>query len=169
MIIRPQPLTVAQFAAFGDVIAPNDAKAISINAGTCIRFDELSRTDIDTDGCIALSIFRAQPRQLPLDLEGFERHPLGSQAFLPKGAHPFIIVVTSGEEAPDLEPKSIQAFITAPGQGVNIRRNAWHHPLLALEDTSEFWIVDRSGPGTNLDYRPLTTKITLEQLEQSSN
>ena len=138
--VRPAPLTRAAFAPFGDVIQAGEGGGADINDGTCVRFDDLARVETDSAGAAALSVFRAVPRAFPLRIEMLERHPLGSQAFMPLGARHFVVVVARGAadgKSPDLN--SICAFKTAPGQGVNFHRNAWHHPLIALEEFAIFW------------------------------
>lgn len=145
--LRVEPLTRAAFAPFGDVIeAAAAASHYAINAGTTTRFHDLA--DIDTSregGRSILSLFRAQPRELPFDVTMLERHPLGSQAFVPLSQRPYLVVVA---EDPAAVPR---AFLARDGQGVNYRPGTWHHPLLALEETSDFLVIDRAGPGNNCD------------------
>ena len=88
------------------------------------------------------------PRSLPYALDMVERHPLGSQAFMPMSLDPFLVVV-----APDAGGKPGQplAFRTAPGQGVNIARNTWHGVLTPLHAPGLFAVIDRIGDGTNLE------------------
>ena len=151
-VVRPAPLTPADFAPFGDVIQAGDGGGADINDGTCVRFDDLARVETDSAGAAALSVFRAVPRTFPLRIEMLERHPLGSQAFMPLSVRHFVVVVARGaadEKKPDLD--SICAFKTAPGQGVNFHRNAWHHPLIALEEVCDFLVADRVGPGENCE------------------
>ena len=148
-ILRAEPLTAAAFAPFGDVIEAGGAGA-DINDGTCVRFDDLARVETDANGAAGLSVFRAAPRALPLPVEMLERHPLGSQAFVPLSRRAFLVVVAEGSaERPDLE--TMRAFQTAPGQGVNFHRGVWHHPLIALEEVCDFLVADRVGPGENCD------------------
>ena len=153
--LAPRPLTRAAFAPFGDVIQAEGAGA-KINDGTCVRFNDLARVETDPSGAAGLSVFRAAPRRLPLRIEMLERHPLGSQAFVPLDRREFIVVVASpesdsesGPARPDL--RSLCAFRAAPGQGVNFHRGAWHHPLIALEAASDFLVADRVGPGENCE------------------
>ena len=145
-----EPLTAAAFAEFGDVIEPASAKAVyAVNDGTAQRFHDLATVDTGSDGGRTLvSIFRAQPRPLPFTIRMLERHPLGSQAFIPLSGHPFLVVVA--EETPD-GPGEPLAFRTRPGQGVNIGRNVWHGILTPLDGVSDFAVVDRGGEGVNLE------------------
>ncbi len=148
--LQPEPLTRAAFAPFGDVIETAGHSARWINNGTCERFDDLAQVDISADGGRPLiSIFRAAPRSLPLEIRSLERHPLSSQAFYPLQARPFLVVVAhdgTGEMA-----ARVRAFVSSGAQGVNFRRNTWHHELLALHETSLFLVVDRGGPGENCE------------------
>jgi ureidoglycolate lyase len=145
--LRLEALTREAFAAFGDVIeAASAAQTYAINAGTTTRFHDLARIDADRDGGRpVLSLFRAQPRELPFVITQLERHPLGSQAFVPLSQRPYLVVVAEG---PAGTPR---AFLARDGQGVNYRAGTWHHPLLALEAVSDFLVVDRAGPGDNCD------------------
>lgn len=142
-----ETLTAAAFAPFGELIAPEAAQQVfSINAGTCTRFHDLGVVACESEGGRAgISLFRAAPRTLPLAITLLERHPLGSQAFIPQSQAPYLVVVA---QSPQTRPR---AFLARAGQGINLRRGTWHHPLLALEATSDFVVIDRIGPGRNCD------------------
>jgi len=156
-VLAVEALTRAAFAPFGEVIqAAGAATEHAINDGTAQRFHDLARVDTDADGGRPIvSVFRAQPRTLPFVVRMLERHPLGSQAFMPLGPHPYLVVVSEG---PDRVPC---AFLAQPGQGINLHRGVWHHPLLALGATSDFLVLDRGGPGANCDEVTLTTAWTI--------
>jgi len=140
-----EPLTAEAFRPFGDVIDIATARHFTINEGFAERYDDLTRIDVDREaGYPRLSIFRAKPRSLPLALSLLERHPLGSQAFVPMSPQPYLVVVSEGGDTPDLA--SIRCFRAAPGQGVNYAPGTWHHPLLALHAVCDFAVVDRGGP-----------------------
>jgi ureidoglycolate lyase len=153
-----EPLTARAFAPFGDVIEASDqARHFPINQGSTERYHDLARVDVaSSDGHAILSIFRAAPRRLPMQLLLLERHPLGSQAFVPLSQLPYLVVVAGTGEQPDLS--RIRCFRATPGQGVNYARGTWHHPLLALSGASDFLVVDRGGSDTdaNCDEYPLT-------------
>ncbi|MCA1439227.1 ureidoglycolate lyase [Ensifer sp. IC4062] len=147
--ITIQQLTREAFAPFGDVIEMENARSFPINGGKCMRYHDLAR--IETAGEKArpmISIVRGEPYELPLTLTMVERHPLGSQAFIPLGNNPFLVVVSEETAAGPGEPR---AFLTAPGQGVNIARNVWHGILTPLEGVSDFAVLDRGGDGVNLE------------------
>ena len=149
-ILQIQPLSREPFAPFGDVIETEGATSFAINEGTAIRFHDLCRVDVGTEsGYPQLSVFRAQPFTLPITLRLMERHPLGSQAFVPISKRPFAIVVCRPEDP--LIAENLRAFASTGAQGVNYARNVWHHPLIALEEVSDFVIVDRGGGGENLE------------------
>lgn len=144
-VIRPAPLTAAAFAPFGDVLEATGAPDMVINDGRCGRFHDRARLDFG-DGRAGLSIFRADARPLPHAFDLVERHPLGSQAFLPLSADPFLVIVA---EDTDGRPGAPRAFLSAPGQGVNLLRGTWHGVLTPLVDAT-FAVVDRVGGGVNL-------------------
>ncbi|MDZ4375628.1 MAG: ureidoglycolate lyase [Phenylobacterium sp.] len=145
--LTPEPLTADAFAPFGDVLeAGPDAEAIPINYGWTTRFNALSDVAVG-DGHAILSIFRSKPLD-PLVLKIFERHPLGSQAFMPLQGRPYLVAVAPPG---DFDPASIRIFRAQASQGVNYARGTWHHFLLALEAESDFLVIDREGPGANLD------------------
>ena len=146
--IAVQPLTKAAFAGFGDVIETKDAEQRLINEGTTTRFHDLAGIDVaDQDGRPLISLFRGQPFAFPVEITMMERHPLGSQAFIPLAGRPFLVVVAPDEAG---RPGPPQAFLAAGDQGVNYAKNVWHHPLLALNAVSDFLVVDRGGAGKNL-------------------
>lgn len=146
-MIRAQALTAAAFAPFGDVIEAGP-DPVMINNGTTERHHDLAQVDLLGEGAHTLiNIFRGQPFAPPVEIRMMERHPLGSQAFMPLSDRPYLVVV-----APDKggAPGAPAAFL-AKEQGVNYRAGVWHHPLISLEDVSDFLVVDRGGDGANLE------------------
>lgn len=148
-ILVAQPLTAGAFAEFGDVVEARGDSGL-INNGTTRQFGDLAGIDVAGEGgrpCI--SIYRATPSPLPLPIRMLERHPLGSQLFMPLSGECFLVVVAPAADVP--ERMAVRAFLTNGRQGVNYRRGTWHHPLIALAGTGEFLVVDRAGPGANCD------------------
>ena len=152
-----EPLAAETFRPFGEVIeASNTGQHFSINDGFAERYHDLAHIDVASGGGRAiLSIFKALPRSLPMQLVLLERHPLGSQAFMPLSDLPFLVVVAEAGAVPDL--LQIRCFRAAPGQGVNYARGTWHHPLIALQAPCNFVVVDRGGAprDANCDEYPL--------------
>jgi ureidoglycolate lyase len=143
-----RPLSKEAFAPFGDVVETEGAEVRLINQGSTERFHDLARIDVAEGGGHAIaSIFRGQPFEPPVTISMMERHPLGSQMFYPLAGRPFLVVVASDEDGRPGEP---EAFLCPPGKGVNYARNVWHHPLISLGAVSDFLVVDRDGPGSNL-------------------
>jgi ureidoglycolate lyase len=142
------PLTKAAFAPFGEVIETKDAKPKLINDGFAQRFDGLARIDVAAEGgAVNISLFSGSLRPSPILIKVMERHPLGSQLFMPLNEMPWLVVVCNDPRV----PASYRAFAATGQQGVNYARNTWHHPLLVLTDASPFLVVDRGGPGDNLE------------------
>ena len=142
------PLTRAAFAPFGQVIETRDAKAKLINDGFAQRFDGLAGIDVAAEGgAVNISLFDGSLRPRPILIKLMERHPLGSQLFMPLNEKPWLVLVCSDPRV----PASYRAFSATGQQGVNYARNTWHHPLLVLTDASPFLVVDRGGPGDNLE------------------
>lgn len=152
-MLGPQPLTAAAFAHFGDVIEAAGADALRadlINEGMAERFRDLAAIDVGAErGRLTVDIFRARPWPRPVQVRVMERHPLASQAFIPMTGQPFMVVVadTAGPPA----AADLHVFVTNGRQGVNFRRGLWHHPLLVLDRPCELLVLDRAGPGDNLE------------------
>ncbi len=144
--VTARPLTAEAFAPWGQVIDAAGTPDRLINEGRCGRFHDRAR--IDTAGKTGISVFSSEPVSLPLRLTLVERHPLGSQAFLPMTEHPFLVIVAPDEDG---TPGTPQAFITAPGQGINIDRNVWHGTLTPLARPGLFAVVDHCDTGANLE------------------
>lgn len=145
-----EPLTVEAFSPFGDVISAAHAqRQFTINGGNTERYHDLAHIDPGPDGRVIVSIFRGQPRQLPFTVQMVERHPLGSQAFVPLSGGRYLVVVAPAGDAPRVE--NLRVFLARGDQGVNYARGVWHHPLLALDGVSDFLVIDRAGEGPNCD------------------
>lgn len=152
-----EPLTQEAFSIFGDVIETLGKVPKLINQGTAERFHDLAAVDVGAQkGKALLNIFRAQPLNLPFRVEMLERHPLGSQAFNPLANEPYLVVVADAPEQPQSD--RLYAFVASANQGVNNRRNIWHHPLMALNKACDFIVIDRGGGGDNLQEYFLTTE-----------
>jgi len=147
-ILEPVALTAEAFAPFGDVISTRDAEVLSINEGTTQRFHDLAEVQTGDGGHSLINIFRGQPRPDPIEIKMMENHPLGSQAFMPLQALPYLVVVARAGSAPG--PGDLVAFDAGPRQGVNYHAGVWHHPLLVLQPDHDFLVIDRGGPGDNL-------------------
>lgn len=158
MILHPAPLSRAAFAPFGGVIDEELGDPLIINKGFARRFNDVAEVDVAAEGgAVNVSLFAADPRPAPLSIAMMERHPLGSQSFVPLQDRPWLIVVC-GDPA---EPASFRAFLASGRQGITYARNVWHHPLLVFETDSRFLIIDRKGPGNNLQEVPLAAPLTL--------
>ena len=145
-ILTARPLDAESFAPFGQVIEASGLPDRMINDNRCGRFHDRARLDIaDRAG---ISVFRSESVSLPHDVSLVERHPLGSQAFLPMTQHPFLVVVAPDEGG---RPGTPLAFVASPGQGVNIGRNIWHGVLTPLGGPGLFAVVDRCADGPNLE------------------
>ena len=148
-IVTAIPLTRAAFAPFGDVIDTDCDTHYPINQGKCERYHDLAKVEAAGENArVLVSIFKGTPYPFPLKLEMVERHPFGSQAFMPLSPAPFLVVVC--HDTPD-GPGEPHAFITAPGQGVNYKRNLWHAVLTPIENPQHFLVVDRGGDENNLE------------------
>ncbi|MBK1698156.1 ureidoglycolate lyase [Rhodovibrio salinarum] len=148
--LRPEPLTAEGFAPFGTVIQRDGAENYLINDGTTRRFNALSHVDPGPEGEVIVSIFHGARRPSPIAIRMLERHPLGDQAFFPLGGGDWLVVVAPGEQP---TPANCRCFRAGPDQGVRYARGVWHHPLLVLDATQDFLVLDRHGPGTNLEER----------------
>ena len=146
--ITPKPITKENFSKFGDMITTRDIKPLEINNGYAKRFDNIANLDTANDnGETTISIFSALKRSFPMKIDMMEKHPLGSQAFIPMKQTTFLAFVAPKGDKPDLN--KIESFIVPPGIGVNYNAGIWHFPLISTEDMN-FLVVDRKGSGENL-------------------
>ena len=147
-IIKPIKISRSNFNTYGDLISTDDINPIDINAGYAKRFNNLANLNTSKDeGKTIVSIFSALKRTFPMQIDMMEKHPLGSQAFIPMQETTFLCFVAPSGETPEI--KKIKAFIVPPKMGINYKPGIWHFPLISTEDT-DFLVIDRKGSGENL-------------------
>ena len=147
-IIKPIKINKSSFASYGDLISTYDINPMDINAGYAKRFDNLADLNTAKDGGKTIvSIFSALKRTFPMTIDMMEKHPLGSQAFIPMKETTFLCLVALPGELPEIN--KIQSFIIPPKMGINYKPGVWHFPLISTEDTN-FLVIDRKGSGENL-------------------
>ena len=162
MRVEIRSLSPQAFRPFGHVIAPTRAVAEGMNAGDFERFADLAPIDIaggDDSHAVIGIVESAVARPLPWKCRLFERHPLGSQAFVPLAPFDFVVVVAPPGES--IDPGSIRAFRSTGQQGISYRRGVWHGPLRAFAERQRFLVVDRAGPG-NCDFVELDRPVRIE-------
>ena len=147
-IIKPIPITKENFSKYGDVISTKDIKPLEINNGYAKRYDGIANLNTSNDnGETTISIFSALKRNFPMKIDMMEKHPLGSQGFIPMKETTFLSFVAPPGEKPDID--KIESFIISPRTGINYKPDIWHFPLIATENTN-FLVIDRKGNGENL-------------------
>lgn len=167
-LLQAEEITPEAFHPFGQVIMAEGADHFTINEGTTERYHDLAGIDVTSGGGRPLlNIFRAQPRSLPIRLSVMERHPLGSQAFVPLSGNPYLVVVAPRGITPSAA--NLKAFAVPGGIGVNYDRGVWHHPLIALDKTSDFLVIDRGGPEENCEEVELDDSTILDWVRSRSN
>src|SRR3546814_6583958 len=122
-----EPPTKESFAPFGDVTETEGSDYFMINNGSTRRYHKLAtvKTSAPDDQAI-ISIFAAEALEMPLVIRMLERHPLGSQAFIPLLGNPFLVVVAPLGDAP--VPGHVRAFRSNGKQGVTSPRGVWPPP-----------------------------------------
>ena len=158
--LQPRALTRERFAPYGDVIETAARTPCRMNDGRFDRFEGLSRVETDDRGHASIGIAKCtMPTTLPCRFTQIERHPMGSQAFIPLAAFPFVVVVAPPR--PRVRVRDLRAFVTDGRQGVNYHRGTWHMPLIGLEVGQEFLVVDRVGAAPNWQGHVFDEPVTL--------
>ncbi len=145
--IAIEPISADAFSTYGDLIQFEGEPDKIINQGQCERYHDRALLDF-SDGRAGISLFNANPRSLPYQLDMVERHPEGSQAFVPMTYQPFLVVVADDADGKPSQPR---AFMTKPGQVINYHKGTWHGVLTPLHGPGLFAVVDRIGDGSNLE------------------
>ncbi len=143
MELKVSRLTSEAFSPYGEVIKVEGNDFFHINDGQTERYHDLIDIEIIDGKPVLMSINRSQPAPLPIQISVLEKHPLGSQAFMPLKGEPFVVIVAEAGEHVRLE--TLKAFITNGSEGVNYRRGVWHHPLFAYQTVTDFLTIDRGG------------------------
>lgn len=149
-VLQPEPLTPEAFAPFGEVLQQDMAAPAMINDGYTERFTDIARIDVaEAGGRPMVHLYRTKPFELPCALTMMERHPKGSQAFMPIGEGRYVAVVAPPAETPEIT--GIRAFLCGPGQGLNLHRGTWHHPMMPLDRALSFLVIERGADDANCD------------------
>ena len=162
--IQIQALTIENFAPFGEVICCNGHDFFHINDAHTERYHAIVETEIQGEAKAGISIFRnIKTTSIPFEISILERHPNGSQAFIPMQGQQFLIVVATSLNAEQPDLSQLKAFITDGSQAINYRAGTWHHPLLTLESPSDFAVVDRIGTGHNCDVFQFSENVIIQR------
>ena len=159
--IKPTKITRKNFSKFGELINTKNKKPISINNGYARRFHDLGKINTSSNkGNPIISIFSAKKRNFPMKINMMEKHPLGSQAFIPMKETSFIVFVAPRGKEPDVN--KIKSFIVPKQTGINYKPGIWHFPLISMKNMN-FLVIDRKGIGNNLViYKFKNEKISLK-------
>ena len=148
IIIKPKKITNKNFKKFGEVISTKKIKPININDGYAKRFDNLCKINTSLKkGNTIMSIFSTRKRKFPMNIKMMEKHPLGSQAFIPMKETKFLVFVAPKGKKPNV--KKIESFIIPKQTGINYKPGIWHFPLISIKNMN-FLVIDRKGIGNNL-------------------
>jgi len=148
IIIKPKKITSKNFKKFGEVISTKKIKPININNGYAKKFDSLCKINTSLKkGNTIMSIFSARKRKFPMNIKMMEKHPLGSQAFIPMKETKFLVFVAPKGKKPNV--KKIESFIIPKQTGINYKPGIWHFPLISIKNMN-FLVIDRKGIGNNL-------------------
>ena len=156
-MIQISPITICKdnFKPFGDIIEYDKEKSFIINQRTTERFDSLATVNVKYGNPI-ISLFKANPRKLPLEVQFLEKHPYGTQAFFPLNNYPWLVIVSSSTN-----PNSIICFSLKGNQGIQYNIDTWHYPLITLHKKQDFIVIDRDNSNENINVMKLKEKILI--------
>ena len=164
MNLQAEALERRLYQPYGDVIAAGPAlPSASANAGTARRFDRLAALENLRPGAAPnLCVFRVEPAaDNPIPVRMLERHRHSTQVFVPMGgARRYLVVVCKGADAPDLA--TLKAFIAGADQGITYRPGIWHHPLIALDRTTDFaCLVHEDGTSGDVETCDIAPSVSV--------
>ena len=146
--INPKKVSKKNFKKFGQIIDTSKKQYFKINDGYAKRYDNLGKIDTSVKkGTTIVSIFSAKKRKFPMKIEMMEKHPLGSQAFVPMKETSFLVFVAPKGKEPNL--KKVESFRIPKQTGINLNPGIWHFPLISTKNMN-FLVIDRKGKGNNL-------------------
>ena len=146
--IKPKKVSKKNFKKFGQIIDTTKKKYLKINNGYAKRYDNLGKIDTSIrKGITIVSIFSAKKRKFPMKIDMMEKHPLGSQAFVPMKETSFLVFVAPKGKKPNL--KKVESFRIPKQTGINLNPGIWHFPLISTKNMN-FLVIDRKGKGNNL-------------------
>lgn len=145
-----QPLTTEAFAPYGEVVGKKGHAPLDMNGGMAKNYRAIAQANTKSEeGETVISIVTSFQYDLPYKINVVERHPLGSQAFIPQHKTPFIVIVAAAGDWQG--SKSLIAFKSDGTQGINYSLGTWHSPLFTPYAEMDFICIDRQGKGNNCE------------------
>jgi ureidoglycolate lyase len=139
-LLLPAAITPEGYRPYGDILSADrvDVPARDANQGTAARRNwQIELAHSHPRARANFASFRCVPRtEWPMRLLLLEKHPHSTQTFVPMNASRYLAVVALGGDAPDLA--TLQAFVAHGGTAVSYRPGVWHHPLIALDQVTDF-------------------------------
>ena len=157
--LQARPITADTFAAYGWLACAEGRTGRPINDGSSLRVDDVGQLDLTAaGGAPCLAIFRARARDPRGPWQVLERHRLGTQTFVPLAGVGCVMLVATGDAAPDVS--TLAAFVVTGHQAVTLRAGTWHHGLIALQD-GDFIVIERLAAELDCDLATLHEAVTL--------
>ncbi len=186
-IIEALPLTYETFLPYGNVIqgystptaAPKGIAKTPANQGTAAKyhrmaplFDDYPKGQSKTSIRTVRAGAQAKTNSA-FDIKILERHPHSTQTFIPMGkssgpmegsiedeqASYIVIAALSGKDGqPDLD--TLRAFLVPTHQAVSYNLGVWHHPLLTLNKTVDYAVIEANAVKTGRVETELWTPST---------
>jgi len=146
-IIDATPERVAPFGHLVGVPADGTAGRATNFYGQAVELWHVPGFVTDDDAC--LSIARVRPRAP--QVIWMERHFKHTQAFLPLGSAPFVVVMAppNDQQVPVLD--QVQAWRIPPGQGLKMHVGTWHEFPFVEQGALDLVVILRNETNRNLE------------------
>jgi len=77
------------------------------------------------------------------------------------GSSRYLVIVALGQDRPD--PSTVRAFLSSTSQGITYYPGVWHHPLIALDQVTDFaCVVWENGTSEDCEVRSMDPVIPVQ-------
>ncbi|MFT3966222.1 MAG: ureidoglycolate lyase [Sphingobium sp.] len=133
-----EPATAEALVPFGQLIGgpPDETACLSNFYEQAVR---VQKTSFQSSLPVELSLCTIEPRAL--SVRWLERHFQHTQAFLPLGGKPFVIVMAPPTEGDLPDPETVRAFHFDGSTGFMLNLGVWHEFPFALEPGTQVAVL----------------------------
>jgi ureidoglycolate lyase len=158
MQLTPVTLSVENFAAYGDVVEHRGSESRRVLPTPFSSASPELRHRFTVNHLIRVTGRTIRVNEL-------ERHPFSAQTFIPLSGSRHLVVVALSNTDGQLDPATLQAFITNGHQGVSYRPAVWHFAFTAIDsDAQVAVIIGLTGRANDTEYTTLPTSADVTLL-----